>query len=89
MSKENRTDHIEKNPNIIAYKKDLKEGVFVSFEPGTYVAYSDGKLVGFAKDIEQLFRKLSEKGIEGFYFDQVNVTKHKVYALSPIWTEKS
>ena len=60
-----------KDPNFIAYQKAEAEGLFKDLEPGTYVAFVHGLLVGTATT----FQELDDLRISGnrLFFHQVNI----------------
>jgi len=72
-----------KDPNYIAYQKALKTGAFEKMEPGTFVAYHEGKLVGTGTDRDMLLRGVRDKGIQGFFLHQVGVPEEVIDIPTP------
>ena len=70
-------------PNYLAYQAAVTGGQFENLQPGTYVAYHEGELVGSGMDRDTLFQELHQKGIQGFFFHQVGVPEVTVHLRSP------
>lgn len=66
-------DESDSDPNFIAFQRAESLGQFSNLDPGTYVAFHEGKLVGTEADKKKLFQLLGEKGIPGFFYRQVGV----------------
>jgi hypothetical protein len=71
------------DPNYIAYLDALAAGQFETYEPGTFVAYHEGQLVGTGTDRDSLFQELHQQGIQGFFYHQVGVPERIVHLRSP------
>lgn len=84
-NREKRSNDLSEDLNIKAYEADVDGGTFSNYEPGTFVAYNNGGLVGSAKDREQLFKELREKGVEGFFYHQVGVPEEIIDVPTPLW----
>ena len=76
--------NLAKDPNYIAYQKALKDQEFERMEPGTYVAYHEGQLVGTGMDREAFFNELRDKGVEGCFFHQVGIPERVVDIPAPL-----
>ena len=78
------SEELANDPNFIAYNEAKNSGQFDELEPGTFVAFHEGKLVGTATDRDQLAESLLEKGIEGgYYYKQVNAPKTVHHVRGP------
>ena len=69
---------LAEDPNYLAYQRALESGEFTNFEPGTFVAFHKGKLVGTGIDRDKLFEELGKKGIGGFLSHQVNIAEEPI-----------
>lgn len=81
------SEELAKDPNWVAYQTALKAGQFESMEPGTYVFYHDGQLVGSGMDKHKLLEEIRHKNIERGFLHQVGVPERVIH-LPPYITEK-
>lgn len=75
---------LAKDPNYIAYQAALEAGDFEKLEPGTWVAFNEGKLIATNADRDLLFQELNKAKIGGFVH-QVGVPDRVVDIPTPLW----
>ena len=73
-------DDITKDQNFIAYNADLAEGKLDELK-GQYVAYSKGKFVSNAENIDSLFGRLDDD--QDYFIQQAGIEQKTVRLRSP------
>jgi hypothetical protein len=74
------------DPNFIAFNQAEQDGVFKDLEPGTYVAFVHGALVGNAPTIEALLALEALKSQEETVLcHQVNLPKEVIDIPTPLF----
>jgi len=69
---------MRRNPDLRAFRTDLKTGKFDAVEPNTWVVYHEGQLAGSGLDRDQLLEPFGGQTSEGPFCTQVNVTQPDV-----------
>lgn len=74
----------QEDPNVKAFLESSISGVFEDLDPGTFVAFSGGQLLGTGEDREELITRLTSQGISADMLVQpVNVPIETVHIRGP------
>ncbi len=60
-----------RDPNEIAYERDLASGLFRNITPGAYVGYHNGQLIHIDPDKDQFFSEVRKRGLGPVFYQQI------------------
>lgn len=81
-NKMNFMEHLIKDPNWIAYHRDLKEGELNHLK-GEYAAYHNGSFIKSADSIDSVLKKIDNEKIEVMVF-RVGAKPPALYIRMPL-----